>query len=165
MPLHLSICFVEIVKISDASLKSEVCNRILRNLPNWFAIESAIVSYVMDVKAMDTWVACDEQGPIGFISIQKHFATSAEIHVIGILETHHRRGVGRQLIHDVEKDLREQGVRFLTVKTLGESRSNEHYDRTRMFYLKMGFEPLEEFKTLWEEGNPCLLLIKSLEMD
>ncbi|MBC7456865.1 MAG: hypothetical protein H7235_01205, partial [Bdellovibrionaceae bacterium] len=48
------------------------------------------------------------------------------------------------------------------VKTLSEARAHENYEKTRKFYLKSGFVPIEEFKTLWGEHNPCLMLIKDL---
>ena len=78
--------------------KSEICEKILRSLPDWFGIE---------------YLGC-------------------------------------------------KGYRYLTVKTLSESRSNEEYDRTRNFYYGVWFLPVEEFKTLWGEHNPCLLLIKNI---
>ncbi|MEK6774859.1 MAG: hypothetical protein AABY64_13025 [Bdellovibrionota bacterium] len=62
----------------------------------------------------------------------------------------------------MENDLRKEGVKFLTVKTLSESRPNKEYNQTRNFYLKVGFTPLEEFKTLWGDANPCVLLVKNL---
>ena len=37
-----------------AGEKSNICNDILRSLPNWFGIETAIVDYVHDVKNMRT---------------------------------------------------------------------------------------------------------------
>lgn len=81
---------------------------------------------------------------------------------MGIREEFHRKGHGHRLVEVIEADLRKEGVRFLTVKTLSESRPNIEYDQTRNFYLKVGFTPLEEFKTLWGEDSPCLLLVKSL---
>ncbi len=60
-----------------------------------------------------------------------------------------------------EADLAAEGVRFLQVKTLGESRPDANYARTRQFYLACGFTPLEELTDLWP-GNPCLLLVKAL---
>ena len=143
-------------------MKSEICNSILRSLPLWFGIESAIVDYAHDVKPMETWVVYEGSSAIGFASLNKHFPTAAEIHVMGILEKFHRQGIGYHLVQTIEKDLREQGVQFLTVKTLSESRPNKEYDQTRKFYLKAGFVPIEEFKTLWGEANPCLLLVKAL---
>ena len=39
---------------------------------------------------------------------------------------------------------------------------DENYARTRAFYLAMGFRPLEEFTQLWNEQNPCLLMVKRI---
>ncbi len=153
---------MQIEKLNEPDLKSTHCNSILRSLPLWFGIESAIVDYVKDVSTMDTWVAYQNDEVIGFISINKHFPESAEIHVVGILQSFHRKGIGHQLVDAAENSLRNEGFRFLTVKTLSESRANDEYNKTRQFYLKMGFTPLEEFKTLWGEHNPCLFLVKSL---
>jgi len=50
----------------------------------------------------------------------------------------------------------------MQVKTLGPSRPNEEYARTRAFYEVMGFRPLEEFPQFWDEKNPCLILVKRL---
>ena len=53
-------------------------------------------------------------------------------------------------------------MEFLQVKTLGPSRPDEGYERTREFYAAMGFTPLEEIHGLWDPGNPCLIMIKHL---
>jgi len=82
--------------------------------------------------------------------------------VIGVLEEYHRRGVGAALISRAEQFCRDGGYRFLTVKTLDSSAEYEPYERTRAFYKKMGFYPLEVFKTFWNEENPCLFLAKYL---
>ena len=37
------------------------------------------------------------------------------------------------------------------------------YAQTRAFYLAMGFRPLEELRKLWDEANPCLIMVKRLE--
>ena len=153
---------MKIIKVSNPDLKSKVCESILRSLPLWFGLEYAIVKYIEDVKSMDTWVAYDGDSPIGFISLHKHFEHSAEIHVVGVLADYHRKGIGHALLNAAEIDLREKGVKFLTVKTLSESRESKEYALTRKFYLKVGFTPLEEFKTLWDEFNPCLFMVKAL---
>lgn len=153
---------MKMMHIESPSEKSQICEKILRALPDWFGIEEAIVDYVNDVQTMETWAAIDGDTTIGFISINKHNKATAEVHVMGVLTTHHRRGVGRLLLLEAERHLREAGYKFLEVKTLSESRPNSEYDRTRQFYLSYGFHPLEEFKTLWGEHNPCLQMIKSI---
>jgi ribosomal protein S18 acetylase RimI-like enzyme len=36
---------------------------------------------------------------------------------------------------------------------------------TRRFYEAIGFEPIEEFPTMWGNDNPCLLLVKPLKSE
>jgi len=60
-----------------------------------------------------------------------------------------------------EAYLRDRGVEYLQVKTLGPSDPDPGYARTRAFYEARGFVPLEELHGLWED-NPCLLLVKRL---
>ena len=61
-----------------------------------------------------------------------------------------------------EEWLKKDGVEFLQVKTIAPSRVDKNYERTRHFYESLGFRPLEEFKTLWGEGLPCLQMVKKL---
>lgn len=51
---------------------------------------------------------------------------------------------------------------FLTVKTLADTVDFEPYERTRKFYYKIGFVPLEIFPLHWDIDNPCLFLAKKL---
>jgi hypothetical protein len=56
---------------------------------------------------------------------------------------------------------RAASAALLQVKTLGPSKPNEYYARTRAFYESMGFVPLEEFENIWP-GNPCLILVNQV---
>lgn len=152
----------EVKEVTSADERSQICNQIIRALPNWFGIESAIVDYVNDVKEMPTWAAYFGQQAAGFISINKHNSSTAEIHVIGVSEKYHQQGLGKSLIQETEKALNLQNYKYLTVKTLSELRVDEYYEKTRQFYLAVGFAPVEVFKTLWGEHNPCLLMIKNI---
>jgi hypothetical protein len=82
---------VNLKPIHTPEEKSKICNDILRALPLWFGIESAIVDYVNDVKNMDTWIAEIDGDAVGFISINKHNSHTAEIHVMGIREPYHNK--------------------------------------------------------------------------
>ncbi len=135
---------------------------ILESLPEWFGIPEAVDSYVEEVRNMTTWVACIDDQECGFISINQPNEFTAEIHVMGILKEFHRKGIGLALIKTAQQHLIGENFRFLQVKTLSPSRENNEYAITRKFYLKMGFVPVEEFKTLWGEANPCLQMIKAL---
>lgn len=144
----------------EQGAESEV---ILRSLPEWFGIESALKAYVGQVDRLPTYLVLADERVAGFLSVEKHFSESAEIHVMGILPEFHRMGIGRALLMKAESDLVTQGVKFLQVKTLSKSSPDKNYAKTREFYLSMGFMPLEEMPELWGAENPCLILIKSLE--
>ncbi len=141
-----------------------VCEEILRELPEWFGIEEAILQYVRDLLQLEVYVAEATERLAGFVALRTHNRFSAEIHVIGVRPEEHGRGMGRALVEHVEELLRARSVEFLQVKTLGPSRPNEHYERTRRFYEHLGFRPLEE-NSLWGAVNPCLIMVKHLGTD
>jgi len=142
--------------------RSVDCEPILRALPAWFGIEEANQHYIAFVDRNPTFIAYDEGRAVGFVSIERSFAHSAEIYVMAVHPDHHRQGAGRLLLHATEAFLKEQGVRFLQVKTLSSKHPSPEYAQTRAFYLAQGFVPLEEFPELWGPHNPCLQLIKAL---
>lgn len=138
-----------------------VCERIMRALPEWFGIEASLVAYVRDIEAMESWLALVDREAAGFLTLHAHGPRSAEIQVMAVLPNLHGRGIGRALVAHAEAALRARGGVYLQVKTLGPSRPNEHYARTRAFYEGRGFVPLEENR-LWGETNPCLIMVKHL---
>lgn len=50
--------------------KGPICENILRSLPKWFGIESAIVDYVKDVQTMPMLAATLDSEVIGFLSLK-----------------------------------------------------------------------------------------------
>ena len=149
---------MSVVEIGDPAQRSHTCDRILRALPEWFGIAEAIDDYVREVAALPT-LAYDDAG---FLALKAHGLYAAEIYVMGVLRERQREGIGTALIAAAEDRLRGEGVEYLQVKTLGPSRPSAHYERTRRFYEKVGFRPLEEIHGIWSEGNPCLLMVKRL---
>lgn len=154
--------YMKINEVINSKEKSEISEAILRSLPNWFGIEGSIIDYIESLKDTLFFVATIGEIPIGFISIKDHFESTSEIYVMGILKEYHRLGIGKKLISIVENEL-SSTKKFLTVKTLSDSHPDKYYKRTREFYKYIGFYPLEEFKTLWDENNPCLFLVKNIE--
>ncbi len=138
------------------------CEPILRALPGWFGIEEANAQYLQDIESLPTFVALDRSEVVGFLTLKQHTAYAAEIHIVGVHPERHRRGIGQALLERAEAHLREAGVEYLQVKTLSGSHPDLHYRRTRLFYERMGFRPLEEFEELWGPENPCLQMIKKL---
>jgi GNAT superfamily N-acetyltransferase len=144
-------------EVHDPRERSRLCESVLRELPEWFGIEEATAAYIRDVAGMPTFAA----GEAGFLSLKLHSPRAAELYVMGVRPPEHRRGLGTALLAAAEEYLRERGVEYLQVKTLGPSRPSEGYERTRLFYEARGFVALEEIHGLWE-SNPCLLMVKRL---
>jgi GNAT superfamily N-acetyltransferase len=136
-------------------------DRLLRALPEWFGIETSIAGYVRSAAELPTYCAWQASEVVGVLMTKRHFPTSAEIHLMAVHPSLHRRGIGRRLLQAAEDGLREEGVAWVQVKTLGPSYPDVEYARTRDFYLSCGFDPLEEIHELWDD-NPCLMMIKSL---
>ena len=153
-----------IKEIIEANEKSKICNDILRTLPNWFGVEASIIDYVGQVKQMPFFAAFDCGKPIGFVAIKIHNSYTAEVCVMGVIKEYHRHGVGKRLIGCCDEYCRNNGIEFLTVKTLDESRESKSYEKTRLFYKSVGFKPLEIFPLFWDENNPCLFMAKKIEV-
>jgi ribosomal protein S18 acetylase RimI-like enzyme len=139
-----------------------VCEPVLRSLPDWFGIEEAVAQYIKDLEELPTFLAIVEDRIVGFLTLKPTNEYISEILVMGVRPEAHRSGVGRALIRLAEVFSRQRGAEYLYVKTLGPSHPDPGYARTRAFYAAMGFRPVEEFSQIWNEENPCLLMIKAL---
>jgi len=142
--------------------QSNLCEPTLRLLPAWFGIEAATLSYEKEIDSLPTFLAKSGGQVIGFLSVKQHYPESAEIYVMGVRPEARHGGIGRALMQEAEAYLKSRGVEYLQVKTLGPTNPDPAYAQTRAFYLAMGFCPLEEFKQIWNEHNPCLILAKRL---
>lgn len=138
------------------------CEKILRNLPEWFGIESSIVNYVNDIKNMKSYIAKINNEIAGFITLNFHNKYTSEIQVMAVTKEYHGQKIGSKLVKYVEEILRNEAFEYLEVKTLSDSHPDKNYEKTRGFYFSNGFRPIEEMKKLWGEGSPCLVMIKKL---
>jgi len=134
---------------------------ILRSIPEWFGIESATQMYINKSAELPTWLAAVNGTPAAFITLAQPFPQSADIYCMAVHKSHHRRGIGSALLAHVEHHLRQCGVKFLQVKTMGPSKPSREYAQTLKFYERVGFTRLEELHGVWP-GIPCLILVKSL---
>jgi GNAT superfamily N-acetyltransferase len=146
-----------VVEVEDPAARSQLCEHVLRDLPDWFGIEEATAAYIRDVADLPTFAV----GEDALLSLKLHTPRAAEVYVMGVRRDRHREGLGSALLAATEEYLRARGVEYLQVKTLGPSDPDEGFARTRAFYEARGFVPLEEIHGLWEH-NPCLVLVKAL---
>ena len=136
------------------------CILLLRSLPQWFAIEEAIIEYGKNLKALDGLVAIHDAKLVGFIGLKRYEDRSVEIDVMAVDSAHHGKGLGSILLERVESALGDKPV-LLHVKTLGPSRPDPNYAATRSFWTAKGFISMD-VHNLWGESDPCLVMVKPL---
>ena len=151
----------EIERLEGSAALAGITRLIIDRLPEWFGIAEANDSYVESATRMPGYVARAGGDVLGVLILNRHFPESAEVHVIAVNPDRHRSGIGKALVAAAEADLRADGCQILQVKTLGPSRPDAGYDKTRAFYRGVGFLRLEEMLDLWDQ-NPALILVKAL---
>ena len=143
--------------------KSLICGQILNALPNWFGVPEAINTYMEQVKNLPVFVCKTKGKVLGFVAIERYRHDSAEIIVMGVLPEYHRQGIGKKLLVICENYCLEQEIQWLKVKTLADTHPSKSYEKTRAFYLSMGFKPLEILEDYWDKNNPCLVMVKGIK--
>ena len=149
--------------IRDLELKdAPSCDAIVAGLPEWFGDETGIRDCALAVRAQSGMVAEDHGAVVGFCTYEPREPGSAEITWMAVRADRHRTGIGTEIVDALVARLTLQGVRRLLVKTLSD-RDGPYppYDRTRRFYLAMGFDRVAELD-VWGPDNPALLLAKPL---
>lgn len=152
-----------IIAVEDEKCKSAYTKEILEKLPDWFGNKQAREDYVEKVKEFPYWVTLNKENEcIGFLSIKVHYTNTGDIFVCGVLPAYQHNGIGKALYHTAELYLVQSGCKYVIVKTLSDIVNFEPYEQTRRFYRSVGFEPLITLTEMWDEENPCLIMIKAL---
>ena len=141
------------------------CERVLRSLPAWFGIESALMEYVEDTAHLPTFVLRQGEELAGFISLCQHFPRAWEVHCIALHAEVRGKGLGAQLLGHAEKWMAAQGAKLIQVKTIAEANPSPAYMQTRAFYTRMGYMPFQVFPELWSKSNPCLQMLKIIDRE
>lgn len=152
----------EIHKIRNNEKKTLYTRNILGLLPEWFELEEGIQAYIQEAETSEYYISQSGGKVTGFISVKIQSSSLAEIMSMGVLKEHQGMGIGRSLIEEANKFVKELGVKQLQVKTLGPSAKCEYYEKTRDFYKSVGFYELEENHKIWGRENPCLIMVKPI---
>lgn len=146
----------------DPEEKEAAAASVLADLPDWFGLPDSTAEYVRVSRELPFWLAVADGRPVSFAALKETAPKTAEIYVMGVRPGLHRAGVGRRLFRALYRYAKERGYAFLQVKTVQEGRYPE-YDRTNAFYRAVGFTELECFPTLWDEWNPCQVLVMAVQ--
>lgn len=148
--------------IEDKYEKEAIATKILNDLPEWFGLPDSTREYIEKSKEYSFLAYYKGSQYVGFIVLKETGKKTAEIYVMGVLKQFHRMHIGKMLFQAFVQFANKNGYEYLQVKTVDEGHYDE-YDKTRMFYEKMGFVKMECFPNLWDEWNPCLIMIQSVQ--
>lgn len=150
-----------IKEITNPFEKEQIATVVLADLPEWFGIPKYTTDYIIKSKDMPFFAKFVGEQAVGFVSLKETSKVTCELFCMGVLKKHHRKSYGKELINATETYAVKHNYKFLQVKTVKEG-TYDIYDKTNHFYQSMGFYELEVFPTLWDEGNPCQVFVKSL---
>lgn len=153
--------------VVKSCLRYEICDgcepersrAILKALPDWFGLPESLEEYVQESRDMKTIRCFFKEDMVGFLSLKKTSPQAMEVYVMGILPQLHRMGIGTRLMRMAEQEAKHAAMQYLQVKTLSPKVQDPSYLKTYAFYENCGFCPLEVLP-LWDEWNPCQLMVK-----
>lgn len=141
--------------------KAMIIKAILNDLPEWFGMPEAIQEYINCGREYPLYVASVDGKAVGFISLKETSTKTVELYCMGVKKEYHHQGIGRLLVDKV-KQIYTENYEYLQVKTVARGYYPQ-YDKTIQFYESVGFCELEIFPILWDEWNPCLVMVQKLE--
>lgn len=152
---------MEIRAVLDKDEKRRIARTILETLTDWFEVPEEREGHIRKSADLPFFAAFDGDLPAGFICLRETGRDTAEIYVMGVLKSFHRRGVGRELVREAKAAAKQMGYSFLQVKTV-QMGTYPDYDDTNLFYLAMGFKEFEVLPLFWDELNPCQVYVMHL---
>ena len=152
---------MEFRQIHDDVQKNNISRQILEALPDWFGLPESREEYIADSQNKPFFAAWDGEKVVGFLYLKETGRDTVELAVMGVVQSYHRQGIGRQLFEIAKAEAVAQGYSFIQVKTVEMGRYSQ-YDETNCFYLSLGFKEFELFPTLWDEWNPCQVYVMAL---
>lgn len=148
--------------ICDSDKKEEIAKHILNDLPEWFGLPESTKEYIEKSREFPLFAYYKDGHYVGFIVLKETGKYTAEIYVMGVLKDYQRQRIGNKLFDAFVNYASNKEYEFIQVKTV-DAGCYEEYDRTRLFYEKKGFKKFECFPTLWDEWNPCLVMVQSVK--
>lgn len=155
---------IDIKEVTNTEEKTRITREIMHALPLYFSPPEDIEKKALIHREYPFFAAFEGERAIGFITLKIHNEYTADVYNLGVLEQYHRQKIGHALINICVDYCKGHGFIYLTVKTLDSSAEYEPYDKTRAFYKSEEFIPLEVFMTFWNKENPCLFLVKRIDL-
>lgn len=116
-----------------------------------------------DFKTSPLFGAYDGEVMLGFVCFKEINDKAVELSWMAVEPKHQGRGIGTLMVNEGLK-LLDKNYPICEMKTLSEIDPDPEFAKTRAFYRKLGFIPLETICPYkdWGEDNPCQIFVKVL---
>lgn len=141
--------------------EKENVREVLLDLEEWFGLPESLERYVQESQNRVVIGCFSNDTLLGFLTLKPTSKVTMEVYVMGIYKQYRRHHIGNTLMDMAFKIAREEGYHYMQVKTLDPAVRDKDYLETYAFYCAKGFEPVEVLP-LWDEWNPCMLMICKL---
>jgi ribosomal protein S18 acetylase RimI-like enzyme len=126
------------------------------------ALKEVLDDYHSDMQAHGHRAVCDEEGGqlVGFAYYAPAAMTDHTwyLYWIAVSKQIQARGVGARLLRHAEDDARNAGARLFMLETS----SLPHYELTRRFYLKHGYDKEAVLRDYYADGDDMVVFRKRL---
>ena len=146
--MHSRLTIIKKTENADGALQ------IAEKLPEFFDA-GGLKSIANDSKTQTLYGAFDGETMIGFAIYKEINKDAVEMSWLGVLPEEQGKGVGAKLVEESLHELAEH-YKVCEVKTLSDTDPYEPYKKTREFYKRMNFTPIETISPYpgWGD-NPC----------
>ncbi len=124
-------------------------------------LDDLIADYLDIPETEQFWFTAIQFGKpcaIAYCALEKLTDRTYNLYAIGVQSDDQGKGIGAKLMTFIEDFLRKKGNRILIVDTS----STPEFDRTRTFYLKLGYTKEATIKDFWKEGDDKIVFWKKL---
>lgn len=125
--------------------------------------DRGLASMKKDLEDQKLFGAFLEDRMVGFVVYKELNPEVIELAWMGILKENQGKGIGAKLLFESLR-LLDKKYKACEVKTLAETHSDPGYAKTREFYKKLDFIPLEIISPYpgWSKDSPCQIFVKFL---
>jgi GNAT superfamily N-acetyltransferase len=144
---------------------ASACDAIIASLPYHFGLDSGRRECAEAVRRQEGLAAVSRGEVAGFLTWRPWYRSSREVTWMAVHAERRGTGIGRALLDRMAAESAGQAL-YLVVTTLSEASPepgvDDGYARTRLFYVRNGFEPVWEPAGWWNADNQAVLMVRRL---